>query len=118
MTKFIDAEYVLAVLFVAKAKKEETSYPFLTKKEVIMYNQNLQKCANQEKIDAVFLVDRARLANLSVEYKKYFNVVNNAFAVSNETNLSDLDFLIELIPQELKTFMFNTAYSFLNNENN
>ena len=113
MTTFVDPEYILAALLIAKSKKENTSHPVATISEINCFTRYLEKEARKWDKDVVFLVDKARLSRMVNDYKSYFSVANYAFAISEDSSVDGIEFFIAMMPNKFKEFICGEAFEFL-----
>lgn len=113
MTNFVGAEYVIATMLMEKAK---TGKKFVSIEDLSSYGIHVQRMANNQNIDAVFLTSKSQLFSAIYDFSDYFtcNFDSNgdleSITLEHSKDISDLEYrFMGYLPKKIFEILVEAA---------
>ena len=113
MTNFVGAEYVIATMLIEKAKAGKK---FVSMDDLSSYGIYVQRMANNQNVDAVFLTSKSQLFNAIYGFSDYFtcNFDSNgdleSITLEHSKDISDLEYrFMGYLPKTIFEVLVNAA---------
>lgn len=113
MTNFVGAEYVIATMLMEKSKAGKK---FVSMDDLSSYGIHVQRMANDQNINAVFLTSKSQLFNAIYDFSDYFtcNFDSNgdleSITLEHSKDISDLEYrFMGYLPKMIFEILVNAA---------
>ena len=113
MTNFVGAEYVIATMLIEKVKAGKK---FVSMDDLNSYCIYVQRMANNQNVDAVFLTSKSQLFNAIYDFSDYFtsNFDSNgdleSITLEHSKDISDLEYrFMGYLPKTIFEVLVNAA---------